>query len=67
MPQHWLRCRLPVAANRNPAGLILLNPPPPRQLLTNYYRWLTFGLSAIFLAGHVPGIIPLLRLNRSLT
>ncbi len=56
-----------MTANRNPTGLILLNPPPLRQLLTNYYSWLTFGLSAIFLAGDVPGIIPLLRLNRSLT
>jgi fermentation-respiration switch protein FrsA (DUF1100 family) len=56
---HSIGCAvgLHVAAHRTAAGLILLNPPPLRQLLTNYFGWFTGGFSAIVLANHIPATL----------
>ena len=43
-----------VAANRPLSGLILLNPPPLRQLIVGEYSWWNLGLISHFIAGQIP-------------
>ena len=43
-----------VAAARPVDGVILLNPPPLRQLIIGEYSWWNFGLISHYIAGQVP-------------
>jgi hypothetical protein len=43
-----------VAAARPVDGVILINPPPLRQLIVGEYGWWNFGLISSYIAGEVP-------------
>ncbi len=43
-----------VASRRPVAGLILVNPPPLRQLIVGEYSWWNFGLVSNYIANQVP-------------
>ncbi len=46
---------LHVAAHRAVAGLVLLNPPPLRQLIVGHYGWWNLWLGALAVSSQVPG------------